>query len=61
MRTIEFAKAFRRDYRRIRATPRHRGSIDALLEQAITVLAMDGPLPEGFRDHLLSGDWSGYR
>ena len=61
MRTIEFAKAFRRDYRQIRAMPRHRGNIDALLEQAITLLAMDDPLPVGFRDHLLTGDWSGYR
>jgi mRNA interferase YafQ len=61
MRTIEFSKAFRRDYRRISATPRHRGSIDALLEQVIALLAADDPLPVSLRDHLLAGDWSGYR
>lgn len=41
--------------------PRHRGSIDALIEQVITLLAADEPLPVSLRDHLLTGDWSGYR
>ena len=61
MRSIEFAKAFRRDFKRIQATPRHRDDIDGLLEQVVGLLAIDGTLPINYRDHALTGDWSSYR
>jgi mRNA interferase YafQ len=48
MRTIERSTAFRRDYRRIKAAPRHR-NIDALLTAAIQMLAADPPLPPANR------------
>lgn len=61
MRTIERSSAFKRDYRRVKATPRHRHDLDGLLLAALALLAGDQPLPESWRDHALSGSWSSYR
>ena len=55
MRTLERSSAFKRDYKRVKATPPHRHDLDGLL------LADDQPLPESWRDHALSGIWSSYR
>jgi mRNA interferase YafQ len=60
MRTIERSSAFKRDYKRVRATPRHR-NVDALLTTVLSLLLDDQPLPASNRDHALSGDWAGYR
>jgi mRNA interferase YafQ len=61
MRTIERSSAFRRDFKRAKANPRHARDVDASLLAAIKLLATDRPLPESNRDHPLSGDWAGYR
>jgi mRNA interferase YafQ len=61
MRTIEYASAFKRDFRRVKATPRYGKDIDALLTAALTLLAADKLLPASNRDHALAGDWAGYR
>ena len=61
MRIIEYASAFKRDFRRVNATPRHGKDIDALLTAALTLLAADKSLPASNRDHALVGDWAGYR
>ena len=61
MRTIERSSAFKRDYKRIKATPRHRNDIDVLLTSILTLLIEDQFLSENHRDHLLGGNWSGYR
>lgn len=61
MRTIERSSAFKRDYRRIKATPRYSRDIDSLLSAIITGLLADQLLPENQRDHALTGDWAGYR
>lgn len=60
MRTIELAHAFKRDYKRIKANPRHQ-DIAALFEALAMLLAEDLPLPASFRDHTLGGNWHGYR
>jgi mRNA interferase YafQ len=60
MRTIEWTSAFRRDYRRTKATPRHR-DIEALLPEIVGLLAGDNPLEEKHRDHGLGGNWKGHR
>ncbi len=60
MRTIERSSAFKRDYKRVKATPRHR-NVDALLTEVLSLLLDDQPLPANKRDHALSGDWAGYR
>jgi len=61
MRTIERSSAFKRDYRRVKATPPHRHDLDGLLLAALALLADDQPLPDSLRDHALSGTWSSYR
>lgn len=60
MRTIEHASAFKRDYKRERKG-RHRAALDGALEAVLLALAADQPLEPRYRDHELSGDWSGYR
>lgn len=60
MRTIEWTAAFRRDYKRIRSTPRHR-DIETLLPQITGLVADNKPLAEKHRDHALGGNWKGHR
>ncbi len=61
MRTIERASAFKRDYKRVKATPRHSKDVDTLLSGVLEKLLTDLPLPTRNRDHELSGNWNGYR
>ena len=60
MRRIEPASAFKRDYKRVKATPKHR-DIDSLLSEVLKQLAIDLALPERYRDHSLTGDWKDHR
>lgn len=61
MRTIERSTAFRRDYKRAKATPRHRKDVDSLVSAAVELLLSDQNLPDTNRDHALAGVWLGYR
>ncbi len=61
MRTIERSAAFKRDYKRAKATPRHRQDVGSLVSAVVTLLSSDHSLPVNSRDHPLSGDWMGYR
>lgn len=61
MRTIERSSAFKRDYKRIKATPRHSKDVDSLVSAIVALLLADQALPERNRDHALSGVWAGYR
>ena len=61
MRAIERSSAFKRDYKRARATPRHGKDVDSLVSTVVALLLFDRVLPENNRDHALSGDWAGYR
>jgi mRNA interferase YafQ len=60
MRTIEWTSVFRRDYKRTKATPRHK-DIEALLPEIVGLLADDQPLHDKHRDHNLGGNWNGHR
>jgi mRNA interferase YafQ len=60
MRTIEWTSAFKRDYKRTKATPRH-SDIETLLPQIAGLLADRKPLPEKHRDHGQGGNWNGHR
>jgi mRNA interferase YafQ len=60
MRTIEWTTAFKRDYKRTLATPRHK-DIQTLLGVIATLLADDQPLEERHRDHGLGGNWKSHR
>lgn len=59
MRTIEWTSAFKRDYKRVKATPRHK-NIETVLAEIAELLTEDRQLPERCRDHLLVGslDWA---
>ncbi len=61
MRTIERSSAFKRDYKRVKAAPRHSKDVDSLVSTVVALLLVDQPLPESNRDHALSGDWAVYR
>ncbi len=61
MRMIERSTAFKRDYKRIKATPRYRKNLDLLLSDVLKLLLTDKALPEKNLDHSLSGEWHGYR
>ena len=61
MRTIERVTAFKRDFKRVKATPRHSKDIDQLLSAVVEKLLVDDKLPPRNRDHELSGNWKGYR
>lgn len=60
MRTLKWSTEFKKDYRRVKSTPRHK-EIDELLGPVVGFLAEDIPLPEEYRDHALIGSWKGYR
>ena len=60
MRKIEWTTAFRRDYKRTTATPRHR-DIETLLPEIVGLLAGDRPLPAKHREHALGGNWKDHR
>jgi mRNA interferase YafQ len=60
MRTIEWTAAFRRDYKRTKATPRHK-DVETLLPDIAGMLAGDRPLAAKHRDHTLAGNWKGHR
>jgi mRNA interferase YafQ len=60
MRRIERTKAFKRDYQRVNATPKHR-DLDNLLPAILTLLATDTALPAKYVDHPLRGEWKDYR
>ena len=60
MRAIEWTSAFRRDYKRTKATPRHK-DIETLLPEIVGLLAQDQPLQDKHRDHALVGNWKNHR
>jgi mRNA interferase YafQ len=61
MRTVEYSSAFRRDYKRVKAIPRYRGNLDAMLSALLELLVDDKSLPDGTHDHALKGEWADYR
>ena len=60
MRRIERTKAFKRDYQRAIATPKHR-DLDNLLPAVLALLATDTALPARYVDHPLRGEWKDFR
>ncbi len=60
MRTNERQAAFRCDFKREKLSGRYK-NFDNMIIEVLTLLATDTPLPERYSDHLLSGNWSGFR
>lgn len=61
MRTIKRPAAFKKDFKRVAANPRHAQDLFDLLGAIVALLADDKPLPDSCRDHALVGNWKGYR
>jgi mRNA interferase YafQ len=61
MRTIERSSAFKRDYKRAKATPRYSKDLDSLLSTVLALLLKDEVLPANYQDHRLIGAGAGYR
>lgn len=57
MLDIQYEKSFKKDFKRILK----RGYNPKLLEEVITMLSNEETLPDKYRDHALSGNFSGYR
>jgi mRNA interferase YafQ len=60
MRRIERTKAFKRDYQRVIATPKHR-DLDNVLPAILTLLATETALATRYVDHPLRGEWKDCR
>ena len=60
MRTIERTSAFKKDYKRVKATPRHK-HVETLLEETVRLLVLDRALLEKHFDHNLAGEWNDHR
>jgi mRNA interferase YafQ len=60
MRTIKYGNRFKRDYRREKSGVLGK-KLDALLVEAVTLLAADTPLPERYVDHPLAEEWNDHR
>ncbi|MDR3175586.1 MAG: type II toxin-antitoxin system YafQ family toxin [Desulfovibrio sp.] len=61
MRTIRRATSFKKDFKRVLATPRHAQDTPQLLQAVLVLMVEDKPLPENFRDHALVGNWKDHR
>lgn len=55
--TVKLTTQFKKDYK----MAMKRGLKIGLLDEVITALAKGESLPEKYRDHALSGNWSGFR
>jgi len=60
MRTIDRTRRFKKDYKR-EVRGQYRATLDADLLAAVSLLAIDSPLPARLRDHALAGDWKDHR
>jgi mRNA interferase YafQ len=56
MRSIEFGRTFKKDYRRMSRRGVKMNKLDAVLD----VLRSDGKLEPRHRPHILSGEWKGF-
>jgi mRNA interferase YafQ len=60
MRRIERTRVFKRDYKKVKATPKHR-DVEVLLREVLELLVTDVPLPQRNHDHPRSGEWKDHR
>jgi len=60
MRKISRTNQFKRDYKR-ESRGQYRAVLDQLLMGFVSYFMSDQPLPQYYRDHALTGNWSDYR
>ena len=61
MRSIKRSTTFKKDYKRVKANPKHAKNLNAQLSSLLQMLVQDKPLPDTYRDHDLIGNWKGFR
>ena len=61
MRSIKRSTTFKKDYKRVKANPKHAKNLNAQLSSLLQMLVQDNPLPDTYRDHELIGNWKGFR
>jgi mRNA interferase YafQ len=61
MRKINWARQFKRDYKKVPATPRYRNDIALLLPAVLDNLVDDRELDPKYKDHGLTGEMAGFR
>jgi len=61
MRKIEWARQFKRDYRRVQSSPRYRIDLEALLPAVLDKLSADQELDPKLKDHALTGEMASFR
>lgn len=57
MKALRFQSAFKRDLKRIAKRGHDRPKLDAVVD----LIRSGEPLPEARRDHVLKGEWHGWR
>ena len=60
MRTISQTSQFKKDYKR-ESKGRHRAALDVDLLAVLSLLATDRTLPDKYRDHGLTGEYTQHR
>lgn len=60
IRQIEITNAFKRDFKKVKSTPRHR-NVDTILQSVLNQLIKDAPLARKHFDHPLTGEWQDHR
>lgn len=60
MRKVKWDNRFRRDYRR-ESKGQYKQVLERDLNYVIEILVRDMPLSVRYQDHILKGNWSGYR
>ena len=60
MRAIKYTNRFKRDFRREKSGVLGK-KLDALLMEAVNLLADDQQLPQRYVDHTLAGEWKDHR
>lgn len=60
MRTIEYTRQFKRDYKRESRGP-YRNTLETVFPRVLADLCHDRPLSAKYRDHPLTGEWKDFR
>jgi mRNA interferase YafQ len=60
MRTIDWTRQFKRDYKKVQSTPRYRSDLETLLPALLSNLVADQELNPKFKDHALTGEMAGF-
>lgn len=60
MRRIDTTGQFRRDFKKVKATPKHH-NIDTVFQYLLGLLLKDADLPARYRDHAMVGNLKDHR